>query len=845
MGILEMLALWAALFIVGEVLRPKPKLPNARPDSITPPSADEGSPIPVVFGTCKVSPLVAWMGDISMNEVSKKVSTGLFSSTRVVVAWQYNAGMMLPVCWGPVDELIDVYFGDYSTQEELNSGLDPNAVFAWTDAVGGLLSGSAYAPMPAPYSDGGAAVNIHMLDMFGGDTREGGVSGLIAFCFGSDTQQANVYLSQEWGAGNVSQYRGLCYAVLYKTYLGTSAYIKPISFVVRRCPNPLNLTGGAENISGDANGANIIYECLTNTLWGIGISDDQIDIASFVAAGDTLATEGLGVSIAITEQTTVHEVIQTVLSHIEGVIRQNAIDGKISLKLIRNDYVLANLPVLTPQNSRDLEHSKGSWLETINEIRLTYTDRAGRFRSTVVPAYNLANWQATREVVSHSVELRGLSNEGVAYTRAHQLLRASSVPIDKASLVAQRLASFISKGDPFVIDYPAKGLNTVVMRALKIDYGTLTDGAVKIDAIQDVWDVLDAPVPDSPDVPVEVCGYTDPEILAIDTNRQYPGFVEMKNVGHWLFFGGGNVRLLVGKVTRSNVDYDWYMEFYRNGGQFNPNDSGPYDPVGVLVDPYLMTTDYDDATGFTIIDQGGVAQMVIPSDTFFNSRLVNGVIFINDEIMAFDGITQIDGITFQVTGVKRGIFDTVPQDHPAGSTVWFALNAGINYLGYFNQILHWPRGEVMTGWIERPQGFFRQDLDPLLVTAQNSRSSPPSNVELNGQPYQSWPASLGGVDAVLTWFIRNQVEEYTANEVPYQDETTGSYTLNGTIRVEAVIDNVVVRTWDGLTGTTVTWTAAEIASDNPSGRPMTFRIIPVDGINGIDGNVRETPSFLA
>src|SRR6185436_5887525 len=61
------LLVYAALFVLSDLLKPKPELENAKPSGLGDfnfPTATEGRPVPLLFGTVKISgPNVVWYGD--------------------------------------------------------------------------------------------------------------------------------------------------------------------------------------------------------------------------------------------------------------------------------------------------------------------------------------------------------------------------------------------------------------------------------------------------------------------------------------------------------------------------------------------------------------------------------------------------------------------------------------------------------------------------------------------------------------------------------------------------------------------------------------------------------------
>jgi hypothetical protein len=88
----------------------------------------------------------------------------------------------------------------------------------------------------------------------------------------------------------------------------------------------------------DANPAHIIYECLTNTDWGMGSPSTAIDVDSFEDAAQTLYVENFGLSMIWTRQASIEKFVQEVLDHIQAVLFVDPATGLLTLSLIRGDY---------------------------------------------------------------------------------------------------------------------------------------------------------------------------------------------------------------------------------------------------------------------------------------------------------------------------------------------------------------------------------------------------------------------------------------------------------------------------------------------------------------------------
>jgi hypothetical protein len=387
--------LFVGFTILGELLRPKPKFDTPQPSSLGDfqlPTAEEGRAIPVVWGTCHVKgPNVLWYGGLSINPITKKVKTGLFSKTTVTTGYKYFLTIHVGICHGAIglgntnaggtidDTTFTVVFDErIPTQSIASAGTTHSA--PRIRGFGRTINSST--TRPEKYQ-----ITINAPSMFGGDEKEGGVSGVIDVYTGGLWYSANDHLLSlsdfPKTNGSAPAYRGIAHAVLRNFYVGTSPYIKPISFIVTRCPSPKRFIDGDTSgdinasIRGDANPAYMLLEILTDNVWGLGRASGLIDLDSFYAAAITLKTEELGMSMMLDNPADAQGVIADILRHIDGVIYTDPSTGLITLKLIRDDYDPDTLPVFDESNIDKLEFTRGSWSETKNIAKILYID-AGR-----------------------------------------------------------------------------------------------------------------------------------------------------------------------------------------------------------------------------------------------------------------------------------------------------------------------------------------------------------------------------------------------------------------------------------------------------------------------------------
>lgn len=84
-----------------------------------------------------------------------------------------------------------------------------------------------------------SAIQVDAEELFGGDEREGGVSGVVSIQTGEPGQQTNSYLAELFSGtstalGGLPTYRGVSAVVLEQCYMGNNPYLKPWSFTTQR-----------------------------------------------------------------------------------------------------------------------------------------------------------------------------------------------------------------------------------------------------------------------------------------------------------------------------------------------------------------------------------------------------------------------------------------------------------------------------------------------------------------------------------------------------------------------------------------------------------------------------------
>jgi len=680
------------------------------------------------------------------------------SDSEAIVGYRYHLGIHFALCHGPVDEVQEILV-DQRT--------------AWIGSVSSTQD-----------------ISISAAGLFGGESREGGISGTVGLLFGEPTQARDGYLVSKLGSA-IPAFRGVLSAVLKRCYIGTNPYLKPWAFRVKRIPGKGWYSAKSE-IGGHANPAHILYECITNAEWGMGYPDSSIDDANFRAVADTLYDEGFGLSMIFNQQAPIHQFIQTVVDHIGAVFRLNPGTGLFEIKLIRDDYTPADLPLLNESNIIALDrYQRAAWGETVNEIILKYQDND--FKPVSVTVQDIGNIHMQGGVVSESVELTGIHDDLLAQRVAMRELRSRSTPVSSVRISANRQAWGILPGDVFRLSWPKLGLSDVVYRVLNIDFGELDNGQIIIDAAEDIFGL-----PNDSYTKQEPIGWVSPNSPpAAAPHRvlyEAPYWDVVRLLGEPDAQAlAADAGFLVAVATAPTGDSIQFRLLDRVGSaNFAEVGTGHFSPTATLsadISPAIASI------------------LSFNNDDRLSDSVVGGYALLGDELVE---VTAIDLAAKTVT-VNRGILDTVPKAWPSGTRILFCYTLR----GY--DATERVQGEAVNVKILTVTGTGVLDeasapIDTLTLDARQARPYPPGNVLLNGVAY---PSTITG-QLTITWSHRDRLQQtagFTRQDAgDIGPETGTTYTLRLYDQ-----NDVLVRTETGITGTSYTWTTEDSDSGLPAG----------------------------
>ncbi len=677
-------------------------------------------------------------------------------SKSVTVGYRYYMGLHFGICHGPVDSLMNIEIGTRA---------------AWS---GNQTSNGA--------------IYINQPTLFGGDKREGGIQGTLDVMLGGSTQGTNSYLASKQGTPQPA-YRGLLTAVYNKGLIAANnPYIKDWAFRVRRilygwgndatawysAKAAITLADG--NLA--MNPAHIVYQVLTDPTWGMGYDPGLIDTVSFTAAADKFYSEGLGLCIAWTKQTSIQVFLQNIIDHAGAAVGQDRRTGKFVLNAVRATADPSSLKSFDESNVISLDSfQRTSLAETINEVTVAYVDVTNGKTATVT-VQNLANIQAQGGVVAQTKEYPGIPNYALAVRVAERDLRATSTPVAKYKFKTNRAAYNILPGDAIKFSWAKLGIVNTVLRVLKLDYGDLENGTITIEASEDIYDLpLASYVQQQQDL------WVAPSTAAVG-----PSYYDLKeatfqdlasNLGHTEAIAvpatSGYAVGVAARPSGVNMNYELWTKV--GAADYALAASGDWSPNGTLTNSITPAT-----TSISLSATSDLEYVTVPA-----------LAYIENEIVRIDAIDA----SASTATIARGCSDTVAASHAAGARVWFYdLLASVDTTEYTNGETVYGKFRTITTTEEL--AIASSPSDTLTIASRAIKPYPPGLFRITNYAY---PTQIIDQAVSIIWAHRDRLTQsdqvIDENDASIGPEAGTTYS----VRLYNNDTSVLLNSADGLTGT--------------------------------------------
>ncbi len=730
------------------------------------------------------------------------------------VGYRYYMSLHMALCRGPIDEIVQINVGDIRAwpvpdgDADTDSGLaliaqGPNntGVALYEDGSSNTTSAGAVNTYNGP-SNG--SISMDAANLFGGDKKEGGISGAMSVLMGASTQVIPSYIKALLG-GRVPEFRGVVTLFFDGLICALNPYPKQWAFRVRRTVSgwdgdvwepTLATIWLANNTIKAMNPAHIIYECLTNRDWGRGLPRAAINAPAFKAAAQTLFNEKMGLCIRWNRQNELSDFVQDIIDHIGGSLYTDRTNGLLTLDLLRADYDIDALPTFDYDSGLiSIEDDEtASRDDLVNEVIINWHDPI-KNEDRQARLHNLASLQSLGATKSTTTTYAGFPTADLAARAGQRDIRANTTSLKRFKVILDRRGSKIIPGKVFKISAPDKNIQSVVLRAGKVSKPGGTDGQITIDTVLDVFGL-----PAASFISQQPTIWTPPDRTALIPEHRYFREATYSDLVRGMSpadlaiidVNSGGITTMAAKPSELSQSYTVATRV--SSEAFVKRGASPFAPFATVS---ATVGFYDTTIFFTGGIDLGIVEVGIP-------------IQIGDEICRLDNIVSEDGQSGTIT-VGRGCTDTLPTGHAIGTAIYF-----------FDEDVGTDGREYVIGEtvdIKLLSVTSTQELSPdvapidnVVISARQGRPWAPGNMRVNGSPYATAPAILG--DITLTWahrdrtLIQDQLIEHGAASIGPEAGTTY------TIRAYATLtDTIVKRTVTGLTAATWTYTAAQMAAD--------------------------------
>jgi hypothetical protein len=508
------------------------------------------------------------------------------------------------------------------------------------------------------------------------------------------------------------------------------------------------------------NAVHVIRECITDSEWGIGEPEENIDAASFEFAAETCYLEGLGFSWLWDKTKPINDFISEVANHINAVVYRDRKTNKWKITLIRKVENLSTLPVVTSAHVQKISKLSRKQLHDLTSQYLLKYESNITFKeaSVRVSDPSLASRQG-KEVLT-SATFSGIATPGVAQVIAERELMILSAPIYSGSLVGDRTLADLNPGDAFILKAFDALESDLVLRVVSIDLGTILKEPITIEFTEDAF-AATAGVLSLETGTKWTPTDTTPTPVIYRKIFESPYYVQALEKGD---ANAQAISPLISFIRATAVSpsgiaisselWDTASTIYSLKNEIDFQFSG------------VLTTDITKLT--TILPVGGLIDEV--------NLTIESFLYLEEELLYVDDFD----LTMNTITVKRGVLDTVPKIHLTGSR--FIAIASI----HSSDPTEFVVGETVSAKL------LTQTSDSLLTLAEAPVDSvdligrmhlpyPPGNFQLNGV---SWASDAGDSGNMLfTWASRNRFQQTTLTVLDYYagsvtSEPNVTYTLD-------------------------------------------------------------------
>jgi len=324
-----------------------------------------GNPIPDLAGTAKITPHLLLYGKERSEKIYSNSSGGGKGGGEPdpqIIGYEYYMSWAVGICSGQVDTLYAIYKNDELVWPAPPTKPDSSGSNFWDDVYNMIF---AHDENLNEYLASGISCPVSG----GQETLVLAGTGAIEFYFGTDDQVANTKVGEIIGDITLnSPLRNMCWAFFDDCYIGEYNRTPTFKFIVK----PSNAFNVKDTIQAlDCNPMHVLWYIFNGLS---GLPETWLNDTNFSSAADTLYSEYRGISVLFDRQQTALSYIESINSHIDGIVRYGN-DSQFHPKLIRDDYTVGDLQTIDETVMLgEPSFNRKAWIDTINEVKAQYSE---------------------------------------------------------------------------------------------------------------------------------------------------------------------------------------------------------------------------------------------------------------------------------------------------------------------------------------------------------------------------------------------------------------------------------------------------------------------------------------
>lgn len=509
----------------------------------------------------------------------------------------------------------------------------------------------------------------------------------------------------------------------------------------------------------DMNPAHIIYECLTDTSFGLGEPESMLNLRSFEDAADYFYDNGMGLSLVYTREGPIEDFISEVMRHVDAFLYVEPTTGLYTLKIVADDYDIDSLPVIDKSKVIGVSNLKRtSFSELLNQITVTYTNIEHNSKATL-SAQDIALLAMNGgEIKSKSITYQGFTNAKNAGRAANRDLMRFSVPNFSLELtLVKSIGMTLRQGSVFKLNLPKYGIENLVMRVTEIEFGNASSNEITVSCMEDIF-ALPGKSSISEDDQV-IPDFIEDAIVENARSIEMPYFEMVNRLGslesNSAILSNAFNGVFLSMVARPNDSATEAVAFVGKINDTNPERSEGFDfsPFGYLV-PTAGPGIED--TNLILRDPSDFTDISLP----VLASIGNEFVLVTSVSNAVDESTEEEVV---IITVERGMLDTQIINHSSdiSEKILFVWGNGLSYFSEVDYDYN-PVKAILSAETLRDVADKNLGVSTTVTMVQRAkRPYPPQNVRINGE---YWIGEVVGDNMRVEWSHRNKLTQSNSTE---------------------------------------------------------------------------------